>query len=131
MADAEYPLPNVLRWRHVVRQLKHILHIRAYFHNLGEYLKQFAALKAPQKRRAVRWQAPPRDRPVAASAAAATPKARALAKATPKARASSFRCLPSSSSRSLEATEEPTEEWSYLGQDPDPQTSGNESSGSD
>ena len=111
MADAEYPLLSVLRWRHLVRQLKHILRIRAYFHNLGEYLKQFAALKAPpQYRRPIRWH----------SSATASPKA----KAKPKAKASS--CLPSSSSQRLEIAEEATEEWIHLGHEPDPETRGSD-----
>ena len=110
MADAEYPLLIVLRWRHVVRQLKHILHTRKYFHTLGEYLKQFAALKAPKKRKPVRWQAPPRDRSIAASAAA-IPKA----KARP-------RNLPSSSS-SYHVRVVDIEEWIPVDPEPDPESS--------
>ena len=106
MADAEYPLLIVLRWRHVVRQLKHILHMRKYFHTIGEYLKQFAALKAPKKRKSARVILSA-DSALAIAAAAAGPKA----KARP-------RNLPSSSSSRLENIEE----WIHLDEEPDPET---------
>ena len=110
MADAEIPPPFVRRWGRLFRQLIHILGVRKIFHNAGEYLKQFAALKAPKKRKPVRWQAPPRDRSIAASAAA-IPKA----KARP-------RNLPSSSS-SYHVRVVDIEEWIPVDPEPDPESS--------